>query len=1386
MAESAAAHSPRESPSTADAAVADAAFSRPGGSLTATALLLGRSGAVLAVATGLLGLAGWAFGVVALKSVFVGDATMKPFTASCFVLAGLSLLLSTTPDNAFARARWRVRAAAGAALLVSLTGLVTVAEYVTGVDLPFENLLFRRALVASAIPYPGRMSPATAIGFLLLGTALLLRRRTIRPHTEQLLGLLTLLLGGLACTGYLFGGRALYNVFVFSSMAVHTAVMFAITGASVLLARPAGPITKIIVSDGPGGIAARRLLPVVVLLVPLLGWLYVRSQIAGWFEPGFGAALLAVVNIVLLTAVVWGTAHRLDRLDGQRRSAQTGIRESEERLRALIEASSQIVWTADPTGAAVDDSPSWRAFTGQSAEERGGFGFLDALHPNDRDRALADWRQAIASRKPLRAEYRVRHASGEWRWTATRAVPLLAPDGSIRAWVGMNADITVRKQAEDALRASEQRLRSVVDSVPQLVWTSLPDGACDFFSARWIEYTGMAPPEQFGAGWLQQVHPDDLTRAQAEWQAAVATGSDFRVECRLRRADGVYREFDMRAVPLRDHAGRIERWFGSSTDIEDVRVAERLARETEERLFAVVDNLEEGLVISDLEGRLTHWNRAALRMHGIRRVEEVLVPVEKFLQIYQLSTLDGAILPFDQWPLPRIMRGEVLNNVELRLRRLPGIASESFGMAESGWERIFSYGGRIVRGSAQRSVAFLSITDVTQRRETEQQLRTSEGRFRGIYETAPVSIWQEDWSAVKRSLAALRDGGITDFARYFRDHPEFVTLALADVKIDDVNQHTIDLFRAASKQEMLTSLEAVFAAPPARAAFVAQLTAFASGERSFSSEMSVSTLTGETLHVSKGMAFPDPDSESGQVLVSVVDLTERWNAEAARLESEARFRQLAENVREVFWLTNVAKAQIVYVSPAYETIWGRSCERLYESPGDWLEAIHPQDRPHVEQAMMRQAEGTYDEEYRIVRPDGAIRWIRDRAFPVRDARGDIIRIAGVAQDVTTRRSLEAQLLQTQKMESMGRLAGGVAHDFNNWLTVVSGNVELLRLLLTDRTEELELLKEIADAAERAAGLTRQLLAFSRKEVLEPRVIDLNTVVTDTEKLLRRIIGEDIVLKTVLDTRISRVRVDPGHLVQVLMNLAVNARDAMPRGGTLSISTRDVLLDEAYVAEHAGFVSGRYVLLAISDSGEGMTPEVQARVFEPFFTTKDATHGTGLGLAVVHGIVRQSGGQIQLYSEPGEGTTFKIYMPAIDHAPVAVAAERSDVALRGSETILLVEDQESVRRVATRALTSYGYNVISAANGQDALQRLGDLISSLQLLVTDVVMPLMGGPELATTINRLNPAVRVLFTSGYTDDAVVRHGVLNDEVAFLQKPYVPVTLVRKVREALDRD
>ncbi|MBI5444545.1 MAG: response regulator [Deltaproteobacteria bacterium] len=523
-----------------------------------------------------------------------------------------------------------------------------------------------------------------------------------------------------------------------------------------------------------------------------------------------------------------------------------------------------------------------------------------------------------------------------------------------------------------------------------------------------------------------------------------------------------------------------------------------------------------------------------------------------------------------------------------------------------------------------------------------------------------------------------------------------------------------------------------------------------------------------------------PGSGPVRLAVAHSDVTTRRLAE----ERNRLLATAVERAAEAIVVTDAAGA-IEYANPAFESITGYSAAEAEGQNPRFLKSGRQDDAFYREMWAALTAGDVWRGRLTNRRKDGALYEEECTISPVAEEDAPIRHFVAVKRDVTQEAKLEAQLRQAQKMEAVGRLAGGVAHDFNNLLQVIFGATGLL---LEDRQpggDDEKWLLQVQKAAERAAGLTGQLLAFSRKQVVEPRVLDLNAVVLDTEKMLRRLIGEDVELTVSLSPDLRPVRIDPGQVEQILLNLAVNARDAMPEGGSLAIETALVELGEDYVALREGARPGPHVLLAVSDAGCGMDRDTLSHIFEPFFTTKERGHGTGLGLATVYGIVKQAGGHIWAYSEPGRGSAFKIYLPPAEGAAEALRArDTAAAAPRGTETVLVVEDEAPVRALVRKILSGLGYTVLEAPGPDDALSAADDHAGPLHLLLTDVVMPGMGGPKLAEAVTATRPGVKVLYMSGYLDDAIVRHGVLERGTRFLQKPFTTLALARKVREVLD--
>jgi two-component system cell cycle sensor histidine kinase/response regulator CckA len=555
-----------------------------------------------------------------------------------------------------------------------------------------------------------------------------------------------------------------------------------------------------------------------------------------------------------------------------------------------------------------------------------------------------------------------------------------------------------------------------------------------------------------------------------------------------------------------------------------------------------------------------------------------------------------------------------------------------------------------------------------------------------------------------------------------------------------------------------------------------------SGETQTYEEPATAAGVTRTYLATKG-PYRDPSGKVIGLLGICRDISDRKLAEEAMRRSQQRLSIHFEHtpLAVVEW---DLEFRVAAWNPSAERVFGYSREEAVGQHGSLI--VPAQFRPFVDQVwqdLLDQKGGVRSANDNVTKDGRTIscEWYNT---PLVDDSGRVLGVASLVQDVTERVALEERLRQSQKMEAVGRLAGGVAHDFNNLLTVILGYSQILAEGVPAGSRLADSTAQIKSAADKASGITRQLLAFSRKQVLSPRVINLNDIMLNLDSLLRRLIGEDIEVLTVPDNGLGSVRADPGQIEQVIMNLALNARDAMPRGGKLTLETSNAQLDESYSRRHQPAEPGRYVMLAVSDTGHGMSAETQARIFEPFYTTKEVGKGTGLGLSMVYGIVKQSGGYIWVYSEPDRGTTLKIYLPRVDQPAEATAENRSKSVQRGTETILLVEDDAQLRQLSSSVLAHCGYKMLVAASPEEGVAICKENHHDIRLLITDVVMPRMNGRQLAEQVAQISKNIRVLYVSGYTSNAIVHYGVLDPGLWFLPKPFSLASLVAKVREVLD--
>jgi PAS domain S-box-containing protein len=905
--------------------------------------------------------------------------------------------------------------------------------------------------------------------------------------------------------------------------------------------------------------------------------------------------------------------------------------------------------------------------------------------------------------------------------------------GRLMAHFNEMTEVLRARPEVEALRRSEVRFRSLIEHGMDLISIIGADGRFLYASPAVTRLLGFGTTELIGQVGFDYLHPDDREHVQAAFVRALGgAANETREEFRFRHKDGSWRYFESVVTNLVGEptvAGLVI----NSRDVTERRQAEDALQRSEERFRGVYEDTTIGLYRTTPDGRILMANPALIKMLGYGTFEAL---ASRNLEA-------GGYEP----DYPR---------ADFR-RRLES-AGEVVGL-ESAWKRAdgstvwVRESARMVRGSdGQPQYYDGTVEDITERRKAEETLRAEEFLMGTLMDSLPDSIYFKDAKSrfirVNQAFAhwcRLKDPaqvvGQTDFDIFAREHAE-AALAV-EREIMRTGQPVVNL----EEEEIWPDRPSTW----------------------------VSTTK---------MALRDPAGAIIGTFGISRDITARKRAEELLRRSEADYRDLIEHAPLGIY-RSTREGRFLTVNSALVAMLGYgTAEELARLDIARDVYADPEARESLVAQFGQRDEAKSQTEWK--RKDGALVAVKLNVRVVRDSAGAAEYYEGLVEDVTEQRSLENQFRQAQRMEAVGRLAGGVAHDFNNVLTAISGYTELLLADLDTQSPLRQDVEEIRTAAKRAADLTRQLLAFSRKQVLQSRVLDLNTVVRALEKMLQRLIGEDVTLDVALDPVLGAVRADPGQIEQVILNLAVNSRDAMPDGGRLTIETTNVTLDETYSREHAGASPGRYVMLAVSDTGVGIDAETLSHIFEPFFTTKEQGKGTGLGLATVYGIVKQSGGYVWVYSEPGRGATFKIYLPQVDE-PVEEhdRAPPRESAAGGRETVLLAEDDPSVRDVVTEVLTQKGYRVLRAPDGQTALEMARAQPGEIQLLITDMVMPGMTGRELAEALAGERTGVRVLYMSGYTDDAVIRHGVLAEGMPYLQKPFTPQALALKVREILDR-
>lgn len=801
---------------------------------------------------------------------------------------------------------------------------------------------------------------------------------------------------------------------------------------------------------------------------------------------------------------------------------------------------------------------------------------------------------------------------------------------------------------------------------------------------------------------------------------------------------GVTRTWSASFHPVVNNDGNIVGILTFAEELTDLRRAESQIVEQEGQFRTLIDGIKDyAIFLIDKNGYVTSWNSGAERIKGYSAVD---ILGKHFSTFYSKEA---------------VISGHPENELKISLET---------GRYEEEGERIRKDGTTFCASviitplfdDAGQHFGYAKVTrDISEKKLAEQSLRQSEEQFRRVFNDAATGIAIMDLS-----------GRFIDANASFR--------TMVGYSVDELREtDAITLTHPEDRAEKLSLI---------RDLLEGKLEHFVIEKRYVKKD------GGTVWSRSSASAQRSTDGEMVGLIAITENITQQHEALEAMRVSEERFRLLARASNDAIWDWDIG-SDTVWWNEGLENLFGHSIETGTTRSGFWVSHLHPNDRDAAVNsffAVIDSDQESWTSEYRFGRADGSFAHVMDRGYVIRDENQRAIRVIGGMADLTERRSLETQLLQSQRLDAIGQLAGGIAHDFNNLLTVINGYSELVLRRTNSDDQNFKAMSGIHEAGKRAEALTRQLLAFSRRQVLEPKIVDLNQVIENMELMLRRLIGEDVVLVMQLDDDPNPVRVDPGQFEQILINLALNARDAMPRGGQLLVETENIELDAEYCHLFADLAPGPFVMLAVTDTGIGIPERNKERIFEPFFTTKDVGKGTGLGLATVFGIVKQSEGHLAMYSEQGVGSTFKIYLPAVGEG---IGSDRSEepnslVIPQGDERILLVEDETAVRILAKQALEECGYTVYEAFDGEDAVDRVRSKGLVIDILVSDVVMPHLGGRELAEKIVEIFPECKILFLSGYTEDAIIRHGIIESEFSFLQKPFTPSALARKVREVLD--
>lgn len=944
-------------------------------------------------------------------------------------------------------------------------------------------------------------------------------------------------------------------------------------------------------------------------------------------------------------------------------------------------------------------------------------------------------------------------------WIELSSFPLKDEEGRIAGVIEHVMDVTERKQAEKELLEGKERYNALFERSLDCVYVHDLEGNFIDANATALNLLGYKKEESKSLNFLSLIDEDQLPLALKGIREIIKTGHhkhpyEFKLKCK--DDSEVIVEAKAFSILINDKNHSI---IGIARDITEQKKTADALRESEQRMRTLLRNLP-GMAYrchNTQDWPMDFASDGASELIGYE-------PDDKQADVMLIFA--NLIHPDDKqrvWDtVQKSVKSGVPFEIEYRIQTLSG-------QEKWVWER-----GRAVTAEGEEPCILEGfITDITLNKSAEKALRESEKQYRLLANNVSDVIWTMDmeqrFTFLSPSIQKLRG--------YAPD--EAIKIPLEETLTPESYEKAVQIIMEEIAREGEPGVPQ---------------------DRSRTFELNQICKDGSTLWTEVTTSFLRDESGSPYGIVGITrDISDRKRAEKAFRKSEARYRLLAENVTDVIWTMNL-NLQYTYQSPSVEKMRGYTVEEAMAQkveeqltpPSFILVMRHLAKEMEIERSGIGDPSRSLTLELEMYNKNGSILWTEATMAFLRDRDGKPTGILGVSRNITERKqsekektSLEQQLRQSQKMEAVGRLAGGVAHDFNNILTGINGYTEMLLDGLDPGDPMCADLKEILTAGEQAAGLTNQLLAFSRKQVITPKVILPNEILERSQKMLRRIIGEDIELVFIPEKRLGRIKADPAQLNQVLVNLAVNARDAMLEGGKLTIQTQNVDLDEAFCKSHVGAEPGRYAMLSVTDTGHGMNEETKSKIFEPFFSTKSRDHGTGLGLATVYGIVKQNKGFISVHSEQHIGTTFKVYFPRVNEKADDLTKVVDSNLPTGKEMILLVEDEDMVRGLAKKILEKYGYKVVEMDNGSYAVMWVEKHDDVIDLLLTDVIMPGMNGMDLHKKLLEKRPGLKALFMSGYTENVIAQHGVLDKGTKFIKKPFKIETLMRKVREMLDK-